>query len=93
MIDICSAGLKLIGRGGVGLDNIDVAYARDKGVEVINTPEASSHSVAELVFAHLFGMTRFLYEANREIPLQGDYNFKTLKKNYSKGIEFKGKKN
>ncbi|XOD68608.1 MAG: D-2-hydroxyacid dehydrogenase [Flavobacteriales bacterium AspAUS03] len=90
LIDICT-GLKLIGRGGVGLDNIDVAYARKKGVEVINTPEASSHSVAELVFSHLFGMARFLHETNREMPLQGDQNFKTLKKNYSKGIELKGK--
>ena len=46
--------LKLIGRGGVGMDNIDVDYAKSKGVHVINTPATSSESVAELVFAHLF---------------------------------------
>jgi D-3-phosphoglycerate dehydrogenase len=45
----------LIGRGGVGLDNIDVAYAKGKGIPVINTPASSSISVAELVMAHLFG--------------------------------------
>ena len=58
LIDACP-GLKIIGRGGVGMDNIDVAYAREKGLQVINTPAASSHSVAELVFAHLFGCVRF----------------------------------
>lgn len=90
LIDACP-GLKLIGRGGVGMDNIDVAYARSKGIEVINTPEVSSHSVAELVFAHLFGMVRFLHEANRDMPLRGEKDFKALKKSYSKGVELKGK--
>ncbi|MFT7592198.1 MAG: D-3-phosphoglycerate dehydrogenase, partial [bacterium] len=52
LIDACP-NLKLIGRGGVGMDNIDVAHAKSKGIEVINTPAASSNSVAELVFAHL----------------------------------------
>src|SRR5882672_9058712 len=51
VIDACP-DLKLIGRGGVGMDNIDVDYARSKGINVINTPAASSNSVAELVFAH-----------------------------------------
>ena len=90
LIDACPC-LKLIGRGGVGMDNIDVAHAKEKGIFVINTPAASSHSVAELVFAHLFGMVRFLHKSNREMPLEGDKNFKNLKKNYAKGIELKGK--
>lgn len=90
LIDACPS-LKLIGRGGVGMDNIDVEYAKEKGLFVINTPAASSHSVAELVFAHLFGMVRFLHKSNREMPLEGDKNFKNLKKNYAKGIELKGK--
>ena len=90
LIDQCPS-LKVIGRGGVGMDNIDVEYAKAKGIEVINTPAASSSSVAELVFAHLYGSVRFLHESNREMPLDGDKNFKVLKKNYSKGIELRGK--
>lgn len=90
LIDKCPS-LKLIGRGGVGMDNIDVEYARSKGLYVINTPAASSHSVAELVFSHLFSCVRFLHDSNRNMPLEGDSNFKKLKKNYSKGTELKGK--
>jgi len=90
IIDNCPA-LKIIGRGGVGMDNIDVEYAREKGITVINTPAASSHSVAELVFAHLFGLVRFLPESNRNMPLIGDSKFNELKKSYGKGIELKGK--
>lgn len=90
IIDNCPS-LKIIGRGGVGMDNIDVEYAREKGLKVINTPAASSHSVAELVFAHLFGMVRFLHDSNRNMPLEGDSKFNTLKKAYAKGIELKGK--
>ena len=90
LIDACP-GLKLIGRGGVGMDNIDVDYARDKGLHVINTPAASSASVAELVFAHLFGAVRFLYDANRNMPLDGETKFKGLKKAYAGGIELRGK--
>ena len=90
MIDSCK-NLKLIGRGGVGMDNIDVDYAKDKGLHVINTPAASSHSVAELVFSHLFSCVRFLHDSNRNMPLEGDSNFKILKKNYAKGNELKGK--
>lgn len=90
LIDNCPT-LKLIGRGGVGMDNIDVAYAREKGLQVINTPAASSESVAELVFAHLFGGVRFLYDANRNMPLDGDRKFKQLKKSYAKGTELRGK--
>ncbi len=90
IIDACPS-LKIIGRGGVGMDNIDVDYAREKGLNVINTPAASSHSVAELVFAHLFGMVRFLHDSNRNMPLEGDSKFKDLKKAYAKGVELKGK--
>jgi len=90
LIDACSS-LKVIGRGGVGMDNIDVDYARSKGIHVINTPAASSQSVAELVFAHLFGGVRFLHDSNRNMPLDGDTQFKALKKNYAKGVELRGK--
>jgi D-3-phosphoglycerate dehydrogenase len=90
VVDSCPS-LKIIGRGGVGMDNIDVAYAREKGLHVINTPAASSESVAELVFAHLFNGVRFLYAANREMPLDGDSKFKDLKKAYAKGVELRGK--
>lgn len=90
LIDACP-NLKIIGRGGVGMDNIDVEYARQKGIHVINTPAASSHSVAELVFAHLYGLARFLHNANRDMPLDGDSKFKELKKAYAKGTELKGK--
>jgi D-3-phosphoglycerate dehydrogenase len=90
LIDACP-GLKIIGRGGVGMDNIDVDYARSKGIHVINTPAASSQSVAELVFAHLYGGVRFLHDSNRNMPLEGDTKFKALKKNYAKGVELRGK--
>ena len=90
IIDACP-NIKLIGRGGVGLDNIDVEYAKSKGIEVINTPAASSQSVAELVFAHLFTVLRFLHDSNRNMPLVGDKEFKDLKKKYSKGMELRGK--
>ena len=90
LINTCP-GLKIIGRGGVGMDNIDVEYAREKGLSVINTPAASSSSVAELVFAHLYGGVRFLYDSNRNMPLEGESNFKSLKKAYAKGIELRGK--
>jgi D-3-phosphoglycerate dehydrogenase len=90
LIDNCP-GLKIIGRGGVGMDNIDVEYAREKGLHVINTPAASSHSVAELVFGHFYGLARFLHNSNRDMPLEGDTNFKSLKKAYAKGVELKGK--
>ena len=74
------------------MDNIDVEYAKSKGINVINTPAASSKSVAELVFSHLFGCVRFLHESNRSMPLDGDSKFKDLKKSYAKGTELAGKK-
>lgn len=90
LIDACP-NLEIIGRGGVGMDNIDVAYARSKNIQVINTPAASSASVAELVFAHLFSGARFLPDSNRQMPVVGDTQFNQLKKSYSAGIELRGK--
>lgn len=90
LIDACPT-LKVIGRGGVGMDNIDVEYAKSKGLHVINTPASSSGSVAELVFAHLYNGVRFLHDANRNMPLEGESRFKDLKKAYAKGVELRGK--
>ena len=90
IIDACP-GLKIIGRGGVGMDNIDVEYAKSKGIQVINTPASSSESVAELVFAHLLSGVRFLHDSNRNMPLEGDTNFNGLKKAYADGVELRGK--
>lgn len=87
VIDACP-NLKLIGRGGVGMDNIDVAYAREKGITVINTPASSSQSVAELVMGHMFAVSRFLHDSYKNMET-GD--FSTLKKNYGKGVELRGK--
>lgn len=83
--------LKFIGRGGVGLDNIDVDHARSKGIAVLNTPAASTRSVAELAFAHLLSTARFVYQSNRQMPTDGNGEFKSLKKSYSKGLELEGK--
>tara|TARA_B110000046_G_scaffold31992_1_gene34112 strand:+ start:2409 stop:3359 length:951 start_codon:yes stop_codon:yes gene_type:complete len=90
IFDACP-GIKMIGRGGVGMDNIDVEYGRSKGVNVFNTPASSSQSVAELVMAHLFGAVRFLYDSNRQMPVNGVSEFKVLKKKYAKGMELRGK--
>src|ERR1700710_1851809 len=90
LIDACP-NLKLIGRGGVGVDNIDVDYAKGKGIGVYNTPASSSLSVAELVFGQLFGGVRFLYDSNRKMPVEGNTKFNDLKKAYAKGIELRGK--
>src|SRR5476651_2763194 len=90
LIDACP-NLKVIGRGGVGMDNIDVEYAKEKGVAVYNTPASSSLSVAELVFGHLFTGVRFLQDSNRKMPVEGAIKFNDLKKAYAKGIELGGK--
>ena len=71
LIDACPS-IKGIGRGGVGMDNIDVEYAREKGLKVFNTPAASSDSVAELVMGHMRTLVRFLHDSNRNMPLDGD---------------------
>lgn len=90
LIDACPS-LKLIGRGGVGMDNIDVAYARERGLHVINTPGASSQSVAELVMGQMFALSRFLHDSFKNMPVDGCDTFNVLKKNYAKGVELRGK--
>ena len=90
LMDACPT-LKFVGRGGVGMDNIDVEYGRDKGLTIFNTPAASSQSVAELVMGHLFSLTRSLHSSNRTMPIEGSENFKALKKEYGKGTELRGK--
>ncbi|MCL8537819.1 D-2-hydroxyacid dehydrogenase [Chryseobacterium gallinarum] len=90
LIDACP-GLKIIGRGGIGMDNIDVEYAKNKGIKVINTPTASSKSVAELVFGHFLSLARFLHESNRLMPLEGETHFNAMKKSFSNAYELSGK--
>ena len=90
LIDACPS-IKLIGRGGVGLDNIDTVYAKQKGIPVVNTPASSSISVAELVIAHIFTLMRSLHKSNRRMPAEGRTHFKELKKEYEKGYEVRGK--
>ena len=77
--------LKLIVRAGVGVDNIDVDYAKAKGIDVRNTPNSSSNSVAELVLGHMFGLARHIITANLTLR-EGEWN----KKHYT-GIELQGK--
>lgn len=90
LIDACP-GLKIIGRGGIGMDNIDVEYAKSKGIKIINTPTASSKSVAELVFGHFISLARFLHESNRLMPLEGETHFNAMKKSFSNAYELSGK--
>ena len=90
LIDACK-GLKMIGRGGVGMDNIDVAYGREKGLVVFNTPASSSMAVAELVMALMFDISRGIYDSNRKMPSADGDQFKALKKKYGKGVELRGK--
>jgi len=91
--EVITAGinLKMIGRGGVGLDNIDVEFAESKGIIVFNTPAASSQAVAELAFGHMFNLARFMHQANRNMALNGITTFDTLKKDYGSGIQLRGK--
>lgn len=88
LIDACP-GLMFIARGGVGLDNIDVDYAIRKGIQVINTPAASSRSVAELAMGHILTLTRRLQLSNRE--LKGSEQFGILKKSMASCTEVTGK--
>lgn len=90
IIDACPT-LEVIGIGGDNQNNVDIQYAKSKGIAIIDTPNASANSVAELVFAHLLGMVRYLHDSNRQMPLEGDIRFKELKKYYAKGTELKGK--
>ncbi len=80
------SNLKLIIRGGVGVDNIDVKYAEENGIKVMNTPRASSQSVAELAMAHMFSCARYISIAGH--TMRED---KWEKKAYGKGIELSGK--
>ncbi|HAT4141392.1 TPA: 3-phosphoglycerate dehydrogenase [Clostridium perfringens] len=77
--------LKLIIRGGVGLDNIDVKYAEQNGIKVRNTPNASSSSVAEIILAHMFSLARFLNQSN--ITMKAGL----WKKKEYVGVELEGK--
>ena len=90
IIDGCP-GLKLIGRGGVGIDNIDAEVAKEKGIPVVNTPASSSQSVAELVMGKMFSLARDSYDADRQMPVKGVTAFEELKKKYAKGSELRGK--
>lgn len=86
-IDEAKTGrLKLIIRGGVGVDNIDVKYAESCGITVKNTPRASSESVAELAMAHMFSCARYVSIAGHSMR-EGKWE----KKAYGKGIELSGK--
>ena len=76
--------IKLIGRAGVGLDNIDLISAKKNNVRVFNTPNASSISVAELVISHLLSANRNLHITNSSMPLNGDTKFKEIKSYSSK---------
>lgn len=85
--EVIDAGnLKCIARGGVGLDNIDTAYAKEKGIPVLNTPGASSISVAELAIGHMLGVSRFMNRSNTEMR-EG----KWPKKDYKAGRELTNK--
>ena len=86
-IDEAKGGrLKLIIRGGVGVDNIDVKYAEENGIKVRNTPRASSQSVAELALGHMFSCARYISIAGH--TMRED---KWEKKAYGKGMELSGK--
>ena len=87
IIDACP-NIKFIGRGGVGVDNIDVDYAIEKGIFVFNTPASSSQSVAELVVGNMFATSRFIGNSSKNIE-NGDFN--KLKKEYGSGVELRGK--
>ncbi len=90
IIDGCPQ-LKFVGRGGVGIDNIDATYAKEKGLTVFNTPASSSQSVAELAMSMMFAAARFTYASGQSMPTVGATQFGDLKKQYSKGIELSGK--
>ncbi|PHN04449.1 D-2-hydroxyacid dehydrogenase [Flavilitoribacter nigricans] len=89
LIDKCP-NLKVIARAGVGLDNVDHQYAKEKGLAVFNTPAASSKAVAELAFTHMFNLARLVHQSNYQMRA-ADADFKQLKKNYSSGVQLRGK--
>ncbi len=83
--------LKIIGKAGEGWDNVDVSYAREKGISMISAPEGLSRSAAEMVFAHFLSLARFLHESNRMMPLEGESQFNALKRSYGNAVELQGK--
>lgn len=89
LIDQCPK-LKVIARAGVGLDNVDHQYAKEKGLTVFNTPAASSKAVAELAFTHMFNLARLVHQSNYQMR-NVDADFKKLKKAYSAGVQLRGK--
>jgi D-3-phosphoglycerate dehydrogenase / 2-oxoglutarate reductase len=88
VIDACPS-IKLIARVGAGMENISVAYAIEKGIKVVSTPRETAPAVAELVFAHLFSISRKLFDSNRKMPTC--LSFRDLKKKYGDGMELTGK--
>ena len=90
VIDSCKS-LKIIGKAGTEMNNVAVDYAIEKGLYVISTPNSYARAVAELVFAHFFSLARFLHDANRMMPLEGDSKFNLLKKTYQNAAELFGK--
>ncbi|CAM4070752.1 NAD(P)-dependent oxidoreductase [Flavobacterium antarcticum] len=90
LLDDCPS-LKVIGIAEEAIDNKIIDYAKSKGKTIVNASDSSAVAMAELVFAHLFSGARFLHDANRNMPLEGDSNFNSLKKAYSSGIELRGK--
>ncbi len=89
VIEACNT-LKYIGRGGVGMDNVDEAACKEKGIIAFNTPGGSTTAVAEMVFAHLLSMYRFVSPSNQQIK-EDISKVKSLKKEFSHGQELKGK--
>lgn len=90
LLEACPS-IKLIACTSSNMDNIDIDYAYENGIHVVNATKATTIAVAELVFAHLFGMVRFLHQSNREMPLEGESRFGDLKKQFSVGQELRGK--
>jgi len=86
-----NAHLRFVGRGGVGIDNIHSATAQELGIPVLNTPKASTRSVAEMVFSLLMAGARFIPNAAREMPAADDKAFKKLKNAFADGLELQGK--
>ncbi len=83
--------LKLIARAGVGMDNIDTTYARERSIKIMTARKAVAHAVAELAFGHMFTLARHLQNTNRDMPSKGNVAFKELKEAYSNGIQLRGK--
>ncbi len=90
LLEACPS-IKLIACTSSNMENIEKDYAYENGIHIVNASKATTIAVAELVFAHLFGMVRFLHQSNREMPLEGESRFGDLKKQFSVGQELRGK--